>query len=76
MTKNRRSSLFGMYLKKSLMLGVYLKRSWMSSRLLPLVSGTKRRQKKKVRIVKPPNSQKAPASVTPDTRLVNREVNR
>ena len=53
---------------------MYLKRSWMSSRLLPLVSGTKRRQKKKVRVVKPPNSQKAPASVTPDTRLGNREV--
>ena len=53
---------------------MYLKRSWMSSRLLPLVSGTKRRQKKKVRVVKPPNSQKALASVTPDTRLGNRQV--
>lgn len=37
----------------------------MSSRLLPLVSGTKRRQKKKVRMVMPPNTQKAPACVNP-----------
>ena len=40
----------------------HLKRSWISSRLLPLVSGTKRRQKRKMTARQPPNTQNAPAS--------------
>ena len=39
-----------------------LNRSWISSRLLPLVSGTNRRQNMKMAARHPPNIQKAPAS--------------
>ena len=48
----------------------------MSSRLLPFVSGTKKRQKKKVRTVKPPNTQKAPASDMESTRVEKNFVTR